>query len=314
MKTATRKPKKKNQQVIHLNPDTEQTNTKAVIGSKTIGNNQLTGKTNFLEMALAQGAPIETVERLVALYREEQQDRARKAFHEAMTHLQENLPTIRKNKKGYEGYQYADIEQIVAAIRKPVADHGFTYRFEYKDIVPAEGVDHTTVIPQMIEALQKFTQDQRLKKDWLENTLAKILSGREIEVTCVVTHKDGHSERTKMSGPEDYSGFKNLIQSRGSSVSYLERYTLKGSFGIVTVDSDLDGRTPGKQQEKEKVDEGKPKLTTEQFNTIFKRIYPGKEDLLKITKESFTLTEKQLGGLESADALRLKKIADEQAK
>ena len=63
-----------------------------------------------------------------------------------------------------------------------------------------------------------------------------------IKVTCVVTHVDGHSERTEMSGGADGSGSKNGIQAIGSTVTYLQRYTLIGALGITTADTDMDGR------------------------------------------------------------------------
>ena len=44
-----------------------------------------------------------------------------------------------------------------------------------------------------------------------------------ISVTCVVTHKDGHSERTTMTGVADTSGSKNVIQAIGSTATYLQR-------------------------------------------------------------------------------------------
>jgi len=66
--------------------------------------------------------------------------------------------------------------------------------------------------------------------------------GETISVTCIVTHVDGHSESTSMQGQPDESGSKNAIQSRGSTVSYLQRYTLIGALGILTADKDVDGR------------------------------------------------------------------------
>lgn len=65
-----------------------------------------------------------------------------------------------------------------------------------------------------------------------------------ITVTCVVTHKDGHSERTTMTGNADTSGSKNSIQAIGSTVTYLQRYTLIGALGITTADADIDARLP----------------------------------------------------------------------
>jgi len=67
-------------------------------------------------------------------------------------------------------------------------------------------------------------------------------NGQEIEIICVITHKDGHSERTAMIGPLDTSGSKNAIQASGSTVTYLQRYTLTGALGIATADEDMDGR------------------------------------------------------------------------
>jgi len=65
-----------------------------------------------------------------------------------------------------------------------------------------------------------------------------------LSVTCVLTHRDGHEERTSMSGAPDTSGSKNALQARASTVTYLERYSLCGALGIVTVDPDDDGGAP----------------------------------------------------------------------
>lgn len=63
-----------------------------------------------------------------------------------------------------------------------------------------------------------------------------------IEVTCIVTHIDGHSERTTMRAPADTGGSKSPIQAIASTVSYLQRYTLCSALGITTADEDMDGR------------------------------------------------------------------------
>jgi len=71
-----------------------------------------------------------------------------------------------------------------------------------------------------------------------------------INVTCVITHVDGHSERTTMTAPADTSGNKNVIQSRASSVTYLQRYTLCAVLGLVANDEDNDGNElPGKNSQ-----------------------------------------------------------------
>ncbi len=68
-----------------------------------------------------------------------------------------------------------------------------------------------------------------------------------ITVTCVITHKEGHEERLSMTGGADKSGSKNDVQSIGSTVTYLRRYTLTGALGIVTADEDSDGRVDAAQ-------------------------------------------------------------------
>ena len=69
-------------------------------------------------------------------------------------------------------------------------------------------------------------------------------TGGAIAVTCVVTHVEGHSERTTMRAAPDTSGSKNAIQAAGSTVTYMQRYTLCGALGLVSVDEDSDGGPP----------------------------------------------------------------------
>jgi hypothetical protein len=268
---------------------------------------------SLIQMAIAKGADIGTIERLVALFEKNEAKKQFIAFHDAMSTLQAELPTIGRNKKGFEGYQYADIDQIVQAIKKPLRDHGFTYRYEYED-VPAKTVDFTGLITKIKEAVVKFFTTDKMKIDAFENMMFKIMSNRELKVTCVVTHREGHSERTTMTGPEDYSGFKTLIQSRGSSVSYLERYTLKGAFGLTSADADVVNdrkKSAPEPEEKKKPTPQRPAMSVEQYNKAFTRISIDGEDILQQCKDQFTLTEKQLHGLESAESMRLKKLEDE---
>lgn len=65
-----------------------------------------------------------------------------------------------------------------------------------------------------------------------------------IKITCVVSHFDGHEERTSLSSEADKSGNKQAIQAIASAVTYLRRYTLTGALGIATADEDMDGRLP----------------------------------------------------------------------
>lgn len=71
----------------------------------------------------------------------------------------------------------------------------------------------------------KLSKDER---DWLE-------------VTCTIKHSGGHSESVAMGGPPDAGGAKNAIHVRASTVSYLERYTLKAICGMAEQEDDNNG-------------------------------------------------------------------------
>ncbi len=60
-------------------------------------------------------------------------------------------------------------------------------------------------------------------------------------VSCHITHEAGHRETVTLSAPPDDSGNKNRIQAVGSTVTYLQRYTLIASLGLATADQDDDG-------------------------------------------------------------------------
>lgn len=63
-------------------------------------------------------------------------------------------------------------------------------------------------------------------------------TGDKINVTCILFHKDGHSEETTLSGPADKSGNKNEVQAIGSTLTYLQRYSLIQSLGLAATDDD----------------------------------------------------------------------------
>jgi hypothetical protein len=62
-----------------------------------------------------------------------------------------------------------------------------------------------------------------------------------ISVTCILSHEDGHSEETTLSGPADASGSKNAIQAIGSTLTYLQRYSLVQMLGLAA-SADDDGK------------------------------------------------------------------------
>lgn len=65
-----------------------------------------------------------------------------------------------------------------------------------------------------------------------------------IHVTCILAHEGGHSEETTLSGPPDDSGKKNAIQAIGSTLTYLQRYSLVQALGLAAATDD-DGKAAG---------------------------------------------------------------------
>ncbi|MBL4568884.1 MAG: ERF family protein [Flavobacteriaceae bacterium] len=96
-------------------------------------------------------------------------------------------------------------------------------------------------LDQIISTIKSALFNNNLTYRWDDSK-----KDNELIVTCVITHIDGHSEKTTLEGVADSSGGKNTIQSKGSTVQYLRRYTLESVLGIATSATDNDGGEPKK--------------------------------------------------------------------
>jgi len=96
-----------------------------------------------------------------------------------------------------------------------------------------------------------------------------------IEVTCIISHIEGHSESTTMEATADTSGSKNSVQAVGSTVQYLQRYTLIGALGLTTADEDIDARLPCE------------KITSDQVVVIQEILAKLEHELVGITKSFY---------------------------
>lgn len=164
---------------------------------------------NLLQQAIAQGANIEMLRELLALKREHEADEARKAFFAAMADAAAELPAIVKTK----------LVDFTSA-------KGRT-RYIY------EGLD------DVVDAVRPV-----LGKHGLNHTWEIGEEGDRLTVICRITHRDGHAQMCKLSAPRDESGNKNLIQGKGSTITYLQRYTLKAALGLAASIDD-DGQASG---------------------------------------------------------------------
>ena len=155
----------------------------------------------LLALAVAGNADIDKLEKLMDLSERWNKDQARRAFFDAMADFQEHAPELMKQ---------SDVK------------YGTTsYKFASLGYIAA------ALQPSLAAAGLTY----RFEPEEVNNGLA---------VTCIITHRDGHSERTTMSAPFDASGSKNAIQARGSTLTYLQRYSLVGALGLTTANPDDD--------------------------------------------------------------------------
>ena len=158
----------------------------------------------MIDRALATGAAPETLEKLLALQERWEANQGRKAFDEAMAAAKAEIPTIRKNRT-------VDF----------TSSKGRTH-YKHEDLAEIAA----TVNP----ILSKFGLSYRFKTTNAPN--------EPITVTCIITHCMGYFEETTLSGPRDDSGNKNAIQQVGSTLTYLQRMTLKAALGLAASEDD----------------------------------------------------------------------------
>lgn len=160
----------------------------------------------MIDRALASGAAPETLEKLLALQERWEAGQARKAFDEAMAAAKAEIPTIRKNRR--VGYEHKD-------------GRGET-SYQHEDLAEIARV----VTP----ILSKNGLSYRYR------TTSNI--NEPITVTCIISHRLGHSEENTLTAGADNSGKKNTIQAVGSTITYLQRYTLKAALGLAASQDD----------------------------------------------------------------------------
>lgn len=111
-------------------------------------------------------------------------------------------------------------------------------------------------LAETLEQIRGLMSTNQLSHSWVTEQ-----KDGQISVTCCVTHVQGHKECTTMSAAADTSGSKNNIQAIGSTVKYLQRYTLFSILGLASKENDDDGKAAGLG----------PTITKEQVKAIQKR-------------------------------------------
>lgn len=168
----------------------------------------------LLEKAIEKGVGMEQLKELMDLQERWEKKEARKAFFDALSKFQTMVPVIKKNR-----------------IAKIASQKG-NYSYKFADL----GSISSSIKSALVECGLSYRWE------------FKEATGK-LTVTCFVSHRNGHTETSVMEAAFDTSGYKNDIQQKGSTQTYLQRYTLIGALGLSTADEDDDGRANPRTQQ-----------------------------------------------------------------
>lgn len=174
--------------------------------------------TMFERLARDPSVPVDKLERLIELQERIMRFNAKAAFDSAFSRMGPTLPEIdehgRIEVRGTLRSTYAKLEDIHAAIKPILKEHGFAIR-------------HRTEWPADKPNI--------------------------IRIVGILSHEQGHSEESVFEAPMDKSEYRTDIQSMGSTVSYGRRYTTLDLLNLSTRGLDNDGAKPKAPISKEPV-------------------------------------------------------------
>lgn len=174
----------------------------------------------MLQYAMSQNADLDRLQKFMDLHLQWEKNQAKKAFDAAISLAKAEIKPIFKNRE-------------VDFVSKKEGAGRTNYKYEDFGQVAGE-------------------VDPVLAKHGLSYRHRPAQQGHVLSITCILSHRDGHSEESTLSAGYDETGNKNSIQAIGSTATFLQRYTLKLALGLATTKDD-DGRSAG----------GGPKTTTE---------------------------------------------------
>jgi hypothetical protein len=166
---------------------------------------------DMLAYAMSKDCDVDKLQKLWELRQAWQREQARMAYHRALADFKGEQLAITKNK----------------LVSYPGKNGGEATSYRHATLGNVVGI----VAPAL--ARHDLSHSWDVKRE-----------AERVHVTCRLTHALGHSESITMDGPLDTSGSKNNIQAVGSTVTYLERYTLLAITGLATEDQDDDGQQP----------------------------------------------------------------------
>jgi hypothetical protein len=196
----------------------------------------------LLQQAIAQGMDIAQLEKLMEMQERWEKRQAEKAFRDAFADFQTIVPVIKKNKTNKINSQKG--------------------AFSYK----------SADLGEIAKTIKGALKETGLSYRWEFHD-----NGNKLKVTCFISHRDGHTESTEMEAGMDNSGAKNDIQQKGSTNTYLQRYTLIGALGLSTADEDNDGRN------NPTTNQPQPEPTEEEFIDQWQQSVDGVKSRVELT-------------------------------
>jgi len=163
---------------------------------------------DVISEAIAKGANLEQIEKLMLLQEKWEANEARKAYHVAMAQFKTEAIEILKDAKvdyatktgGRVKYNHASLANVISTVTPLLSKYGLSISWK------------------------------------------PLQTSGNITITTMVTHALGHREEFSLTGPADDSGGKNSLQAIGSTASYLERYGTLAALGLATGGQDDDGQ------------------------------------------------------------------------
>jgi hypothetical protein len=162
----------------------------------------------LLETALERNADEQVLAQLIDLHERTREGEARRAFEAALAAAKAEIPVIIKTQQASLGRT--------------------SYRHE----------DLAEIARTIGPILARHGLAYRFRSQ---------TSGSEVTITCIISHRDGYREENSLTAGADTSGEKNPIQAIGSTLTYLQRMSLKAALGLAAAEDD-DGKAAGVPQ------------------------------------------------------------------
>lgn len=173
---------------------------------------QASSPAQLLSFAVNSKMDLAYIKELMAMKKEWEADEARKAFIAAKSKFHSLVPVIKKDKNVH---------------------------FEHKEGGGSTDYNYAP-IGTIGEKIKDAEATCGLSHDWIT-----VDDGKEISVRCKISHAGGHFEIGEpLKAAADGTGKKSPIQAKGSTITFLQRYTLISAYGLTISDgSDDDGRS-----------------------------------------------------------------------